>query len=255
MAHPTVDDDLWIRYVRASGENSARARRGLEPVRYPTVRILIDVWGVKDVDPIVNFLKANGAEKVTWTKDEEGELFGTGTVEADVSLGLIGDIDVFDGVRGIEEVRPTSRVTGGGEPGPTGGTRRDSTVLTPTPTPLPAAVVAQADQWHRVGFTGAGVGVAVIDAGFRDFRARILPSLSNPVRFLCYDSSGVAKEGVISAATSQQGGVPAGYFDACEDRTSHGTSVVASLLEMSPDVTLYLSNSPKLDFAQKLDKL
>ena len=119
---------------------------------------------------------------------------------------------------------------------------------------LTAVQTSQADQWHRAGFTGSGVEVAVIDDDFRDFRARIVPLLSEPVRFLCYGPSGVPSEGQISASTSVQGGDPASSFYACENSSvslpvppegfrPHGTDVVAALLEVAPDVKLYISNS------------
>ena len=84
----------------------------------PVVRILIDTWRSSNVDPVVEFLRANGGENIVGTK-KEGGWYGTGTVEADVSLGLIRDISGVTGVKHVEEVKVTSKVPGGpvGSPG------------------------------------------------------------------------------------------------------------------------------------------
>ena len=137
-----------------------------------------------------------------------------------MSLGLMRAFQHMDGVRRVERVKrlpvPSSNALGDGAR-PSGSSGRAETVMTPmlVPTKMPAVDTMQADQWHRAGFTGAGVEVAVIDDDFREFRTRVLPHLSGSVKFLCYgpDASGVIvpREGEISVATSAQGGTPAGF--------------------------------------------
>ena len=249
IAHHIVDDELWFRYEGILSEDHRHSRRSAEAVSYPVVRILITVWEAKYVDTLVKYLNANGAANVVGTK-LEGDWGGSGNVEADVSLGLIGDISRVTGVREIVEVKPTSRVPGGGE-----GRGTTAPSFRAAPTSVSAVVSMQADHWHRAGFTGAGVEVAVIDSGFAEFRTRVLPLLSQPVRYLCYSAPDPfvipdpPVEGVISAATAAVGGNPEGSFDNCDSPGSlgvpvieHGTAVSEALAEISPDVELYVSN-------------
>ena len=159
--------------------NAGRTARG-EVEIYPVVRVSITAWGASDVDPIVEFLKANGGKNITWAK-EENDGFGKGSVEGDISLGLIDELAWFTGVERVEEVQPTSKVKPGPSDGSGGGGER--AIVLP-PAFASSAVLMQANQWHRAGYTGAGVEVAVIDGDFSDFGTRILPLLSSPVHLV-----------------------------------------------------------------------
>ena len=234
-----VEYGLQEKYRASLIRNRDRTARG-ETGGFPLIRVSIIPWGEDDADPIVEFLSANGGKNVTWTKDEDDPVV-PGVIEADVSLGLIGDLDQFDGVQRIEEIKSTSKAKPGGSGG--SGVR-----VVPTSMPVPAriSVAMQADQWHRAGYTGAGVEVAVIDGDFRNFGTRIIPLLSQPVEFLCYGADGPV-EGTLSSSSLAASGDPAGSFSACE-RTStpggdpHGTAVVEALLDIAPDVKLYIAN-------------
>ena len=109
-------------------------------------------------------------------------------------------------------------------------------------------------------------GVAVIDSGFRDFVTRVVPSLSEPAKFLCYDSDLNAFEGFVPTLTPMLGSspvvtpgpTPTPKFAACETGLdgSHGTQVVESLLEIAPDVKLYISDADRsVEYVQTLDWL
>ena len=250
-----VSRDLDNQYFAVEAEATRTASRGDAAVEFPVVRVVIELQWADHVDYMVEFLKANGGKNIKLTRDPDASL-DRGTIEVDVSLKLTNEFHYMAryGVERVERARqgaePSSSVPGDGN----SGRAVPRVVPSPVPTEPLAVEVMQADQWHRSGFTGAGVEVAVIDADFRAFRTRILPRLSGPVKFLCYttDSNGdpVVREGEISVATSAQGGTPAGYFDACETTSSvssrpHGTDVFAALLEIAPDVTVYLSNADK----------
>ena len=154
-----VEYGLQEKYRASLIRNRDRTARG-EVGGFPLIRVLIIPWGEDDADPIVEFLRANGGKNVTWTKDEDDPVV-PGVIEADVSLGLIGDLDQFDGVQRIEEIKSTSKA----QPGASGGSGV-RVVPTPPPVPVRISVAMQADQWHRAGYTGAGVEVAVIDYDF-----------------------------------------------------------------------------------------
>ena len=147
-----------------------------------------------------------------------------------LDAGLIEPIYGIDGVLKMSTIAPQSY----------GGSHLQQT---PSATPtLTAARLTHADQWHRAGFTGAGVGVGVIDSSFQDFETRVLPMLSRPVRFFCYDSSDNIVEGQLPP-------LPDGpSFDVCEDGSlenpDHGTDVAAALAEIAPDADLYIVENP-----------
>ena len=238
-----VESGLRQKYGAAVDRNRGRTARGEAGV-YPVIRVSIIPWWEDDVDAVVEFLKANGGENITWTKDDDDPVV-PGVIVADVSLEFVWDLAHFYGVRRVEEVKSVSKAKPS-TPGGSGGSGV-RVVPTPLPAPVPVAVAMQADQWHRAGFTGAGVEVAVIDGDFRGFSTRILPLLSHPVHFLCYAADGDPSEGTLSASSLAAGGNTAGSFSACE-RTSepeaspHGTGVVEALLEIAPDVKLYIAN-------------
>ncbi len=241
------ESDLVLRYMAVARENRSREQRGEPPVsEYPDVRVLITVH-IDFVDGVVEFLEANSGENITWTKGER-DVFGggEGTVKVDMSLELMRHFRAQPGILNIEEIK-----SGSDSPdGPTGrsmgsDTKRQAPATTLTPTP--AVEVMRADQWHRAGFAGGGVAVAVIDAGFENFEARVLPLLSEPVHFRCYYVSGtdvLLESGVLSPAGSSV--QPTGDFSKCENGDSHGTDVAMGLAEIAPGVKLYISN-PDVD--------
>ena len=254
LPRPVVEEtrlvarELREKYGDARHANAGRTARGQAEI-YPVVRVSITAWLASDVDRVVEFLKANGGKNITWAK-EENDGAGKGSVEGDISLGLIDELAWFTGVKRIEEVQPTSKVNPGPSDGSGGGGER--AIVLP-PAFVSSAVLMQANQWHRAGFTGSGVEVAVIDVDFSDFGTRILPLLSSPVHFLCYRhvdtpvEGYVPVEGTLSMSSLANGGDPAGSFSACERPSTsggspHGTDVVQALLGIAPDVKIYIAN-------------
>ena len=83
-----------------------------------------------------------------------------------------------------------------------------------------------ADAWHTAGYKGRGVKVGVIAFGFRGLSARMGNELPASVTARCYRSTGV----FTSARAS------------CETDSSFGTVAAETLLDIAPDVDLYISN-------------
>ena len=101
--------------------------------------------------------------------------------------------------------------------------------------PQPAgkgAVISQgvaahaANAWHTAGYTGAGVKVGVIDGGFEGFSALMGSELPANVTARCYTDLGVFTSNLAD----------------CENGRPHGTAVSETLLDIAPDVTLYIAN-------------
>ena len=242
-----VDDDLWTLYESTKRENNARRTRGEEALPDPVVRVRIKIDSSSAVDGVLRHLRSNGGENVVWKKVERstGDPNGSGTVEADVDIWVVAGMMWFHGVQEIKEIQERSKVPAGWHSGFGGSAGRD--VVEPPLGPSSSVVAMQADQWHRAGYTGAGVEVAVIDVGFREFKTQVLPFLSVPVRYLCHSSAysnPPPAEGILYPDGTELDLEmnPTDGFFACAFFSGHGTAAAASLIENAPDVKLYVSN-------------
>lgn len=83
-----------------------------------------------------------------------------------------------------------------------------------------------APAWHSAGFTGAGVKVGIIDAGFTGLISRMGNELPASVQVQCYTTVGS-----FSADPT-----------ACENGETHGTAVAETVIDMAPGVELYLAD-------------
>ena len=120
------------------------------------------------------------------------------------------------------------------------GVRRVDTVIPHEPEQSSGRVVSQgvalhhADAWHRMGYRGQGVKVGIIDGGFERFselqRNRELPA---NVTARCYSYENPPQPVSSSLA-------------ACEIRTTHGTRVGEAVIDVAPEVELYIAN-PRSD--------
>ena len=84
-----------------------------------------------------------------------------------------------------------------------------------------------ADAWHDAGYTGAGVRVGVIDAGFAGLSALQGSELPANVTAHCYTAIGVFSSDLADCDAGQ---------------SNHGVPVAESLLDIAPGVDLYISN-------------
>ena len=227
------ESDFAVRMaLKKHKERSAKRARG-EPVEPITVNVRIYLETQEAADQLLDLLETElgevGVARLGVNRD--GRTWWAAYVWVlHLDAGLIEPIYEMGGVLKMSTIAPMSY----------GGSRLQQTpAVAPT---LTAAQLTHADQWHRAGFTGAGVGVAVIDSSFQDFETRVLPMLSRPVRFFCYDSSHNIVEGQLPA-------LPDGPdFDVCEDGSltnpDHGTDVAAALAEIAPDADLYIVENP-----------
>jgi subtilisin family serine protease len=99
------------------------------------------------------------------------------------------------------------------------------------------AAVHNAPNWNANGRTGAGVKVGIIDGGFIGYSALIGSELPTPAAVRCYTSVGV-----FSAALAD-----------CQIDTNHGTAVAETIVDVAPQVQLYLATPfSKLDLQKSV---
>ena len=251
-----VDANLRWSYNGYMSRKEAAAQDGRRASVDPVyIGVTIETTTVEAVDAVAEFLEENGDGGVVYRykygvgHDPVGAL-----VAAYVNIELIPSIAAIDGVESVkknQDAEPDGRSRQSGD-----GTVRD---------------LLGVDGWHAAGITGAGVEVAVIDRNFENFRTRVVPFLSEPAKYLCYDAAGVGYEGVVPPPTPTAGPTPTGIpvptptpsFVACEDRqdgiADHGTQVSENLLEIAPDVKLSISDASldmnSAQYVQALDWL
>ena len=80
--------------------------------------------------------------------------------------------------------------------------------------------------WNDVGLTGEGIKVGIIDTGFVDFGSLMGTELPATVEARCYVDVGVSTEDPLD----------------CESDDNHGTIVSESVMDIAPEVSLYIAN-------------
>ena len=94
------------------------------------------------------------------------------------------------------------------------------------PTVSQGVAAHNAVAWHTAGYTGSGIKVGVIDGGFDGFSGLQGSELPSSVTARCY-----TEVGVYTSSLSD-----------CENDDNHGTAVAESLVDVAPQVTLYIAN-------------
>ena len=165
-----------------------------------------------DAASLADFLRANGGDPRN---------VGEGYVEAYVPISLLVRASERPGVVRVQAIVPP-------QPADDAPLSLDSKSA-----PSKGNVTSQgvalhgADAWHDAGYTGEGVKVGVIDTNFTGFSALMGSELPTNVTARCYTDIG---EFSAALANCQSGD------------NNHGTVVAESLLDIAPDVTLYISN-------------
>ena len=84
--------------------------------------------------------------------------------------------------------------------------------------------------WHRAGYTGRGVKVGIIDGGFEGFGGLMGTELSATVQARCYTEVGVFTQNLTDCE------------DDDEEGDNHGTRVAETVMDIAPEVSLYIAN-------------
>ena len=225
-----IEEGLRRQYNALMAEKElATQEGGRSVVDAIVVKVLIKTSTTDAVDDVVLFLDENGGGVVGHSKDSGPH--SAGRIVAYISIELLPAIIAIEGVGSVVEVHQDP---------PSGSNLHVGQGA------LTAVERMFVDHWHEAGVTGAGVEVAVIDADFRDFRTRVAdPAVVNAdptkpdVHFFCYNKAGTTTHTDFSFCETAS---PLPYAGTPTPRP-HGTDVAAALLEVAPDVTLYISNA------------
>ena len=172
------------------------------------------------MDGVATFLEDNGGDPRNVGEDY---------IEAYVPVSLLGQVSEQPGVLRVREIGPpqvgqiTQRVTGHG----------------------PAEHLSTA--WNQAGFSGQGVKVGIIDSGFEGFGGLMGPELPSTVVARCYTDIGVFTQNLADCEVVGQVTTP---FPKCQDAVQrravrdaeHGTIVAESVIDIAPEVSLYIAN-------------
>ena len=153
-------------------------------------------------------LSAHVDDVVTFLEENGGDPRNVGEdyIEAYVPVSLLGQLSEQPGVIRVREIVP---------PQPDYG-----------PVTSEGVLAHAAAAWHQSGITGQGVKVGIIDIGFEGFRALMRTELPATVVARCYTDIRQFTRNIAD----------------CENEEVHGTAVTESLMDIAPEVSLYIAN-------------
>ena len=165
--------------------------------------VAVTIYLSGNVDDVVSFLGDNGGDPRNVGEDY---------IEAYVPVTLLGPVSEQPGVIRVREIVPPQpaqtiqRITGHG----------------------PA--VHGSPAWNQAGYSGQGVMVGVIDTGFTGFSSLMGTELPATVQARCYTDIGEFTTNLADC-------------DDAEDGDNHGTTVAESVIDIAPEVSLYIANA------------
>ena len=189
------------------GETSAKEAAEDAPV-HQEASVAVTIYLSGNLDDVVKFLEDNGGSPRNVGEDY---------IEAYVPVTLLGQVSERPGVIRVREIAPAEpaqsaqRVAGHGPP------------------------VHGSSAWNQAGFGGQGVKVGVIDSnfGFNDFSGLMGTELPSTVQARCYTSLGKFTRFLASCENSILG-------------SNHGTLVAEALIDIAPEVSLYIATPRSL---------
>ncbi len=176
--------------------------------------VFVAIHFSENADGIVRFLAGHNVEP---------RHVGEDSIEAFVPVRLLREIAKMDGVLYFENIIPPH------------------TPQTPPQQSVPGdgPEVHGSPAWNQAGFTGKGIKIGVIDAGFAGFSELMGTELPDTVKARCYGTE-----------TDEARGL-----EGCERfEEQHGTVVAESIIDIAPEATLYIATvSSKGDLAKTVD--
>ena len=217
LKYPNLGSRLDQLVARAEeGEATAEDAAGDAPVhRAELVAVTIYLSG--NVDDVVSFLEDFGGDPRNVGEDY---------IEAYVPVSLLGPVSERPGVLRVREIVPPH-------------TEYGDFTSQGVQAHLSAA-------WNQAGYSGQGIKVGIID-DFRGFGGLMGAELPSMVAVRCYTDIGVFTSNLADCEAVGQVSTP---FPECQDAVQrravssaeHGTRVTESVIDIAPEVTLYIAN-------------
>ena len=218
LKYPNLGSMLNQMVARVEEEGAtAEDAAGDAPVhRAESVAVTIYLSG--NVDGVVQFLEDFGGDPRNVGEDY---------IEAYVPVSLLGPVSEQPGVLRVREIVP---------PQPDFGDVTSQGVQAH----LSAA-------WNQAGYSGQGVKVGIIDLGFKDLTSLMGTELPARVQGRCYTDIGVFTQDLADceAVDEVTVAIPECLDDAQRRAVRsaiHGTVVAESLIDIAPEVSLYIAN-------------
>ena len=202
----------WVEEGEATAEDAA----GDAPVhRAESVAVTIYLSG--NVDAVVRFLEDFGGSPRNVGEDY---------IEAYVPVSLLGPVSEQTGVIRVREIVP---------PEPEYGDFTSQGVQ---------AHLSEA--WNQAGYSGQGVKVGIIDVGFKDLTSLMGTELPATVQARCYTDIGVFTQDLadceaVDDVTTSLPECLDYVRDLAARSADHGTIVAESVIDIAPEVTLYIA--------------
>ncbi len=198
-----------------SGQSSVQDAASKAPLHYDSL-VAVEIYVEGDAQQIAAALEANGAALIG--VDE-------GYVEAYVPLPYLGETSALPRVEWIRWIVP---------PVP------DEAPPPSTQTSPGSATEHGAPAWHEAGYTGQGIKVGIIDAGFVGYTALMGTELPKTVHARCYSNKPLLPH--------------SDNISDCEHGENHGAAVAEALIDVAPDVALYVAQpNSKYRFRKTVD--
>ena len=218
LKYPNLDShlDQLVTSVEDGETTAADAAAGASMHREESVAVTIYLSG--SVDDVVQFLEDFGGDPRNVGEDY---------IEAYVPVSLLGPVSEQPGVVRVREIIP--------------------------PQPEFDPITSQGVQahlsaaWNQAGYSGLGIKVGIIDLGFKDLTSLMGTELPARVQGRCYTDIGVFTQDLADCEAVREVSVP---IPECLDdaqrravrNATHGTIVAESVIDIAPEVSLYIAN-------------
>ena len=217
LAYPNLGSTLdQLVTMVEKGEASAKQATEDAPV-HQEESVAVTIYLSENVADVVKFLEDNGSSPRNVGEDY---------IEAYVPVSLLGQLSEQPGVIRVREIVP---------PEPEYGDFTSQGVQ---------AHLSEA--WNQAGYSGQGVKVGIIDVGFKDLTSLMGTELPATVQARCYTDIGVFTQDLADCeAVDDVTTSPPECLDYVRDlaarRAVHGTIVAESVIDIAPEVTLYIA--------------
>ena len=154
------------------------------------------------------YLTGNVDDVVSFLEDNGGDPRNVGEdyIEAYVPVTLLGRLSEQPGVIRVREIVPPQPAYG--------------------PITSQGVQAHAAAAWHQAGITGQGIKLGIIDIGFEGFSGLMGTELPVGFQARCYTDLGVSSDELAD----------------CEIDGVHGNASTETVIDVAPDVSLYLTN-------------